>query len=134
MYVSESSLGLQVLIALGTVCLYTPVGDFLKHLGSALNLKCIGRCFLVSCSMTTELRAVYCCCLDNEAEQNRTRCIYYLTLVCYYPTLPPQWLRAFKNIFRSCKSVQSSLLLNLIQQNTLKSTAHLERSLAMVFQ
>lgn len=26
MYVSESSLGLQMLIALGTVCLYTPVG------------------------------------------------------------------------------------------------------------
>lgn len=47
--------------------------------------------------MTTKLQfpAAF---LTMKHEQNRTRCIYYLTLVCYHPMLPPQ-LRAFKNIF-----------------------------------
>lgn len=80
-HVSESSLGLQMLIALGTVSLHSCRKVFLKHLSSTLNLKRIGRCSLVSCSMTTELHTVFCCCLDNEVwtEQNS---VYFLLNPC----------------------------------------------------
>lgn len=82
----------------GCLSLHSCSKVFLKHLGSALKLKCIGRCFIFSCLMTTELQFP-AALLTMKHDQNRTRCIYYLTRVCYHPMLPPQWLRAFKNIF-----------------------------------